>query len=267
MAVAVIMMVSCVKESRDKCPCYLNFAHDGFDNNGYLDDICLYVVNKKADNSTDTYRVEELIHDVCDVGVKRGDIDVYGLVGLSSMTIENSNDLIIPYGMQCDPLLAFYDDVQAYGERALVFGRINKQYAKVRVTLNIPDVEGVLAVKVTGNSCGMNMQTMAGIRGDFACLAESWENDLHVFKIPRQLDNTLRLEIWQAPDSGSCDIDMGGGRMLSFIEIGKIINDRLEYDWNAESLSDIDLSIDYVISTITVTIRDWGKEVIQEVEI
>ena len=267
MAVAVLMASSCVKESRINCPCYLNFAHAGFDNNGYIDDICLYVVDEKSRETSEIYRVEELILDKADVGVTRGDVDVYGLVGLSGMKVNNYTNLMIPFGHQCDPLLAFYDAVPAYGERAPVYGRINKQYAKVRITLNMPEVEGMLAAKAIGNVNGVNMQTMAALRGDFACIAESWENGLHVFRIPRQLDNSLRLEIWQLPESGSCDINMEGGRKLSFLEIGKIINDRLEYDWNAESLADIDLDIDYVAGMITVRVREWDRVEMYSIDI
>lgn len=266
LAVAVLMLSSCVKESRDNCPCYLNFAHEGFDNNGYLDDICLHVVNGGSVESQNIYRVEEMIHDICDVGVRRGYIDVYGIVGMSAMNI-NQKRLTIPLGKQCDPIWAFYDDVAAWGERALVYGKINKQHAKVRINLNMPSVSGFLAVKVIGNTCGMDMQTMEAIRGEFVCLAENWESGLHVFRVPRQVDNSLLLEIWQVPASNSFDINMTGGRKLSFLEIGMIISDRLGYNWNEESLRDIDINIDYVKSMITIKVQGWIKEEMYSIDI
>ena len=255
MALAFVL-TSCVKENRDHCPCYLNFAHAGFDNNDYLDDINLHVVHPKVGDSDNIYRVEEMIKDECYVGVTKGEIDVYGTVGKTGMQY-SGDELIIPYGLQCDPILAFYDHVMATGERALVYGTINKQYARVRIMLKMPDVDGLLAIKVKGNTCGMNMKTFQAIRGDFACLAESWENGIHSFRVPRQTDNSLLLEIWQMPESGSCDINMEGGRKLSFLEIGKVINDRLEYDWNTPSLADIDIDIDYVASMITIRVKEW----------
>lgn len=267
LAVAVLMTLSsCVKESRDNCPCYLNFAHEGFDNNGYLDDIYLHVVNGDILESQETYRVEEMIYDICDIAVKKGDIDVYGLVGLSAMNISH-NRLIIPLGKQCDPIWAFYDEVSAWGERAPVYGKINKQHAKVRIALNMPSVNGLLAVKVIGNTCGMNMQTMEAIRGEFACLAENWESSLHIFRVPRQVDNSLLLEIWQVPVSNSFDINMTGGRKLSSLEIGKFISDRLKYKWNEESLRDIDINIDYVKSTITISVQGWIREEMYTIDI
>lgn len=255
--VLAVVMTSCVKEDRDHCPCYLNFAHDGFDNNEYLDDINLHVVHPMVGASDNVYRVEEMIQDISYVGVTRGEIDVYGTVGKSGMKY-SGDELVIPYGMQCDPILAFYDHVMATGERALVYGTINKQFARVRIMLNMPEVNGLLAIKVTGNSCGMNMKTFEAIRGNFACLAESWENGIHSFRVPRQTDSSLMLEIWQMPESGSCDINMEGGRRLSFLEIGKIINERLEYDWNTPSLADIDIDIDYVESMVTIRVKEWN---------
>lgn len=256
-AVLTIVFTSCVKENRDDCPCYLNFAHEGFDNNGYLDDINLHVVHPEVVPSDNVYRVEEMIQDISFVEVTKGEIDVYGTVGKAGMKY-SGDELLIPYGMQCDPILAFYDDVSAIGERALVYGSIDKQFARVRIMLKMPEVDGLLAIKVTGNSCGMNMKTFKAVRGEFACIAECWENGIHSFRIPRQTDSSLLLEIWQVPESGSCDINMDGGRKLSFLEIGKIINERLEYDWNTPSLADIDIDIDYVESMVTIRVQEWN---------
>lgn len=266
-AFAIFSSASCVKESREHCPCYLNFAHDGFCNNGYLDNLSLYVVEEGGRSSMKTYRVEDMITDDCFVEVKRGDLNVYGLVGLSTMVHHDEHFLTIPYGQQCDSIMSFYDRVAAHGERAKVYGAINKLYARVKMTIKFPDVEGKVVVKVVGNTCGLDMRTTKGLKGPFMCLAEHLGHGLHTFRVPRQSDNSLILEIWEVPADSSADTELEEGRKLSFLNLGEMVTEKLEYDWNEEYLADIDLDVDFVKSIVTISIKDWDRVEIFDMDI
>ena len=65
--------------------------------------------------------------------------------------------------------------------------------------------------------------------------------------LPRQRDESLFLEIW---DKGS---------VLKVFTLGRYIS-ATGYDWSAEDLEDLTLSLDYTHNLIGITIGDWDKE-------
>lgn len=255
---SVIFISSCVKENRINCPCYLLFAHDGFDNNEYFGDINLFIYEDGHKLDDSVYDIVEMIEDKCDIPVKRGYHDVCGVGGIKYMDIDRTYSLRIPYGYQCDPIYAFHDDVTAQGERALVFGTIHKQYATVYLNVNIT-ADNEAAVKVIGNTSGLDIRTMEPLDGEFCCLVKKDLDGYFSFRVPRQRNSSLDIEVWDTPVGSNPSIStMIGCSKLTSLNIGSIISDRLQYDWNASSLPDIYIDVDFVRSMMTITIKEWG---------
>lgn len=254
----VTFFSSCVKESRENCPCYLLFAHEGFDANGYEGDINLLVFENSSKTNDDVYDIGDMVEDRCDIAVKKGFPDVCGVGGLEFMDLHGIYDLVIPYGYQCDPIYAFHDDVVAQGERALVFGEVNKQHANVFLDVNIISDEEVV-VKVVGNTNGLDIRTMEPLEGYFGYVSTRNEEGIHVFRLPRQRDSNLDIEIWNVPEGyRPSDHSMTGCTKLTSLNIGSLIVDKLKYDWKADSLSDIYIDVDFIKSTVTFRIKEWN---------
>lgn len=239
---------SCVKESRDECPCYLFFGHKGFVTNGYSEDMTLHVFNGSRLCLDQTESVPDLVNDDCEVGVERGNLDVSGLGGIDAMELRD-RQLLIHEGNQCDPVYSFTDQVETYRERALVYGEITKQYALITLDIIIPSSVSNPEYRITGNSVGFDIFSMDPVEGDFSCIA-ALTDGRYSFRVPRQSDDALKLEIWSSESNV-------GTKKVGSVFLGYYIK-KLGYDWTAPSLTDIDLRIDLVSSTITISIRDWN---------
>lgn len=250
---------SCVKESRDGCPCYLYFAHSGFDANGYNKAMRLCVFEEDNEVFRKEYMVEQLITDDAEVGIPKGMANVCGMGGVSQMMLKDKYSLLVPYGKDADPLYAFSDKVFATSERAKVFGRIHKQHCHVTVDLKADEsMQGSYAVRVKGNSKGMDIRDFTPIEGEFSYVPSNAEKGKFQFNLPRQIDNSLTLEIY----GSTAPVPVDGSIPSSYeyyntFDIGKYLIDEMGYDWAAESLNDVSITIDYARCEIILKVNDW----------
>lgn len=266
----LLFCVGCVHEDRSGCPCYLCFAHDGFDFNGYSRPLRVCVFNEGRTALRNEYTRVQLEQDIADVPSPRLAVDVACLGGVKGMTMkEGSTVLTIPLGKECDSLYISNDRVLALGERAKVYGVIHKQYSRVRINFNSSeDFKGTYAVRVIGNTSGIDVMTNSPVEGRFEYVPFDMGGSMFSFNLPRQFDDSLILELWGAEEkeqvSGSIPEDRF--KLYQTMELGRYITEELSYDWKAEDLPDIDIFVDYGRMEITISIDEWDVVVLYPIE-
>lgn len=258
--ISVLLLLSCAREDRSGCPCYLCFSHDGFDFNGYRKPVRVCVYDGGNLVLREEYTRAALEEDASDVPSPRSYVDVSCLGGIKNMSLKDGSSLMIPFGHECDTLYATSDKVDAVGERAKVYGVMHKQYARVRMEFEkSSDFTGSYAVRVFSNTAGVDVLSLKPVAGAFEYLPFTEDGSLFSFNLPRQIDNSLYVELW-----GSIEGRDTGGRfseenyeLYQTIELGYYISEELGYDWNVEDLPDIDVFIDFARVNLIVSIADW----------
>lgn len=257
--IAIMPLVSCVKESRLNCPCYLYFAHQGFDANGYSGPVRLCVFEDGEQVLRHEYMMEQLLIDDAEVGIQKGMAEICGMGGITDMNLDSDMNLYIPYGSDCDPVYAFYSSVEATGERAKVYGRVHKQFCHVKIDLLADDsMKGSYALRVDGNVAGFDMVNFKPIPGLFHFVPSNADKGRFEFNIPRQIDDSLVFQIWgsETPILSEGTIPEGFIYYNTFY-LGRYLKEEFHYDWQKESLNDVSIVIDYARCQITIKINEW----------
>ena len=253
-------MVSCsVKEDRAGCPCYLIFPGSVFSLNGFEGDIALAIRNNtlNLDENPGTFASSVLTDPSTDIPAKRGNLDISGVGGLKDMTA-TTETVTIPKGKDCDSLYAFSTKgLEARTDVVPVPGDVYKQYASVLIQMKkATDEPYPFHLRVRSNVCGMDRFSLAPIEGEFEHEPKSLADGVFTFCLPRQKDSSLEMDILDT-----------AGNLKDTLPIGEYIINDLKYDWNAISLADIEMVLDYAHGTLTITVSDWELVEILEVEI
>ena len=241
LAAVLLLPCSCsVKEDRVPCPCYL--------------DVVLPQDSTTREVGISLWRDVEICRVAVDPAdfpqawtkpVKKGMVTLASWRGVRLATAAG-HWLTIPFGEQCDSLYAFHDEVDATGERARSEVVFRKQFATVHLDIRKDaDVMRRFAFLVEGNSCGFDLHTFAPVPGAFRWESAAKEGERIVrFRIPRQDDDSLSLSLrYDGTPAGS-------------YPLGEYIA-RLGYDWGAEELQDIYVTVDLVLGLVTVSVAGW----------
>lgn len=243
-------VVSCtVKEDRTQCPCILEVEFlqgesikypvilTGWNDKGrvFTDDVTTL-------DSSGIYRCR----------VPRGML----LFGAFHGLVENryvGHSVEIPPGFQCDSLYACNDYVDCTGETARTTVDFHKQFTTVNLLIS---TDGFVAEDysfvVESGTGGIDILTCTGVAGHFTFQPQAEEDDSLHFRLPRQCDDSLMLKVTHNSD-GSVKYPLG--RYIQSIG----------YDWNAEELTDIYITIDIVRGQVSVGVAQW--EVADEFEL
>ncbi len=251
---ALASALSCsVKEYRDDCPCYLSL-----DLRRAFDDI----VSAPEELIVSVYCPETFYRetfspascpDSIEIRVPRGEVTVSALTVRNSRTVKDRS-LLISYGDQADSIYAFSAVVDTGGEQARENVNLHKQYSTVYLKLLWPEggdaPAAIPKLKVRGGTNGLSIDALEPSRGAFCIeLPEQDPRQSHRFRIPRQSDKSLALELY----------DRSSGNLLDSIALGVHI-DGTGYDWNAVDLQDIYIEIDWTKTDAVVTVKEWDGE-------
>ena len=239
-----------IKEERSECPCWLDVFFEEFPEEGLV---------LSAWNGSRLFQDEiagEDFSDFYEKEVKKGLVSLSAYRCKDSLT-EKDGSLVIPIGSQADSLYAHLSWVECYGEFACDTVRLHKQFATVHLTLENSSGQAYpYWVEVVGNINGMNTRTLSPAEGEFDFIPELSENQDCSFRLPRQKDGSLSLLIYKKEDNSFVDC----------LALGELIC-ASGYDWAAEDLSDIDITIDFAKVGIQISIRGWDSEYIYEITI
>jgi len=240
---AVVMAAGCsIKEDRSGCPCRLVLDFSEVDTSvvkslellGLAEDRTVFSDMLPCDEFRNEY--------VCDVSRAPLRVNIWNVMTDRS---EHSEGIVIPYGCECPQLYMHSFVADAVGEVWYGKVRLRKNYCRLTVVMEDCDQ---IPYSFTFRGCvdGYGADGMPS-KGDFSCVAypENVENPYAL--IPRQLDNSLMLDI----DDGT--------RVVKTFALGEYIA-ATGYDWSLPDLKDMTIVIDYSMTYIKIAISGWDEE-------
>lgn len=239
MLAAIAAVPACsIKEDRSSCPCMLTVD--------FPEAAAKVMMNCWNQERRIIDDVLELDGEKCirKYHVPKGSCTVSAIEGYEGLEV-SGEVLLIPEGKQMSCLYACASDVATDGETAEYKVDFKKNYVKVNLCFSGSET-GLCPydLLVRSNVAGLEMRTLAPVIGTFTCTPEISEAKGYQFIIPRQLDETLSIDLMQ------------GAEIYDTIILGRIIAST-GYDWTAEELADIDLVIDLSKREISITVSGW----------
>lgn len=239
MLAAIAAVPACsIKEDRSSCPCMLTVD--------FPEAAAKVMMNCWNQERRIIDDVLELDGEKCirKYHVPKGSCTVSAIEGYEGLEV-SGEVLLIPEGKQMSCLYACASDVATDGETAEYKVDFKKNYVKVNLCFSGSET-GLCPydLLVRSNVAGLEMRTLAPVIGTFTCTPEISEAKGYQFIIPRQLDETLLIDLMQ------------GAEIYDTIILGRIIAST-GYDWTAEELADIDLVIDLSKREISITVSGW----------
>lgn len=249
MLIAGLALTSCfVKEDRAACPCWLevdlrNVSEKSLVLSGWMDEVLFRGPVAPSDYP-----------EFYEVTVPRGEVYVTAL-GRNN-DILNSTNLMIPEGSQADSLYAHCAMLNTNCETVTDVVSMHKQFSTIHLIMQIPEGYNYYPyeVLITSDVAGWDLRNLSGARGKFYYSPGRIGDNEYEFRIPRQADSNLRIELYDE------------GKIVDDIALGDLIR-QSGFDWNAEDLADISLNIKFRESQVLVKISDWREVIILNIEI
>ena len=250
MLAAVMMMAgSCsIKEDRTVCPCWLKVILEPFPESGA-------VISAYGDRPLFSKMVMEEDYEGCyEAQVPRSFIGVTCFMHKEALS-QKDGAVLIGKGEQADSLYAHHAVVDCTGEDAIDRATLHKQFATVYMTLG---QEKVLPydVVIRGDVDGMDMYAFRPHEGAFEYRAKESAPAFFQFRIPRQKDASLTLELYRRED----------GVLADTLPLGQYIIDS-GFDWEAESLEDIEIVVDFSKMEAQIRVSEWDADKVYDVTI
>ena len=155
-------------------------------------------------------------------------------------------------GKEADSLFVNCIQTDCLGEETFLKALLFKQFTTLKVFLsNLPASRPSLWVESSWN--GLEMYTLNPVKGDYGCWMREIPDGPYEARVPRCGGGPLTVRI--------------GGTGNSSPEVSYDIYDEIVargFDWNAASLSDITLTLDYLTGKVlSLTIICWDETLIE----
>lgn len=184
--------------------------------------------------------------------IDRGKTIIAAVSGLHECFIE-SDTLFSPDGGPMDEIFAFSAGFEAEGDVKLIDGELHRQSAFLFLDIASSDEDNYpFYVGVKSNTCGLDLRNLSPVQGGFSAVLHPVLGVSHRICLPRQADDSLSLEFYDSQmmrDSSS---------PVESLDIGLIIRES-GYDWSAEDLDDIYVSLDYSDASVSVRVVPWNR--------
>ena len=161
-------------------------------------------------------------------------------------------------GKQCDSIYSAGMGMHPSGEKETDSLRLHKQFATVFMVVT-GDLDGdgfPYRIRVVGNTSGLDLLDSAPLEGPFFFEPEFSASLKAGFRLPRQADDSLRLEF----------LSRENGKILFVEEAGRQIADS-GYDWTAPDLEDITILMTLTSVGVEIRVGTWDARAPIEVEI
>lgn len=229
------LMLSCsIKTDRADCPCRLSVELDS-----PFPEVNLSLFRDGVPLTEKTLHNNEFVSGVLTVEIVRGRY-VFSVSSGSNM---------VPEGKQCDSLYSWssIEMLDANCEELTVHPSLFKQFATIYLEIicfddAMPDVD----VTVVGTVKGMELSSLAPVRGAFNCTADIISKSEYRVRVPRQEqgENTLRSDL------------VKDGVTLVSLPIGEYIS-YSGYDWTQQSLQDVYVKVSCMETDLGISVMDW----------
>lgn len=243
---AICCLLSCfscsIKENRTACPCRLLLDFSGNDT-VYVRSAELMVNASEGFHLADTLNCGDFNQEYM-VSVPQGGLNVLAWYG-GEGCVDGNEGLKIPYGEDCPEVYMDFFNLEAEGESVHKEVRMRKNHCIATIYVRTEEAFPYRLV-VKGEVDGYDPDGTPSF-GHFMCELELSESMNGRVTLPRQRDESLCLEVC-AEDS-----------VLKVFTLGRYIS-ATGYDWTAEHLEDLTLTLDYTHNVIGITIGEWDKE-------
>ena len=251
---AAVMIVSViagcsVKEERGGCPCRLYLDMTNVDMH-VMSPLSLYVAS-----------VDGLIHeavldsgysgDIYEAYVTRGELDITGWSGAADYV--SPDGLSIPLGYDCPPVYIHSSSARAEGESVRDTVHMRKNHCILNIRFMNAEVFSAMVVRggVAGFDCRGYPKP-----GEFRvyCSVDSLEESSTQVCLPRQIGDPLYLDV--------ADTD---GKLKTF-PLREYIA-ATGYDRSEPDLKDLNLTLNYTLTTLSLVVAGWDEEFVFDVVI
>ena len=243
-ATCFMSAAGCIKEDRNECPCRLTLNLDGVWVEG-KDSLELYVTSKDET----VYSVKLDSSDISSnlmIDVPRTSLKLMAWCGKEGMA--RHSGLVIPLGKQCPKVYLYTADVDAQGETCCETVVMRKNHCVLSVLFKQDDA-GDPILSLSGNVCGYD-ESGEPVVGDFysEIIEDTAANvTCPQVVVPRQCGGEMTLHV-----------DDGAGKVRSF-PLAEYIKSA-GYDWSVPDLPDMIVTIDYVLTTLSLEVLGWDEE-------
>ena len=238
LALLLILSSCSVKEDRNICPCWMQI--DLSSCSRYTDLVSLKGWTERK-SVFGVHVPEEEFPLAHEEEVPRGLVHYCAHTDPGESSISGMK-VLLREGEQAPRLYAYRADVPAYGETVTDRVSLHKQYAAVAV--KIENADDGFGVTVRGVWAGLDLETLAPVRAPFLYVPERTEDGVLFFRVLRQGDDSLVM-----------DIKGSGGHTIPY-DLGGMIRST-GYDWTATDLDDILLGVDYATGEVSVSVVPW----------
>lgn len=256
MAFTLLLAGCSVKENRLPCPCYIDFEpEEGLTETSKEFSFLVYDLSENIHEQRNEITWKSVIDNTHFTSVRKSVKMLTALQGQKDMVIEGRK-LMIPLGSQCDSIRAWSEQVDCTFEKAVMPVQMTKHWATVMMKLeNGEEKEYPYDIRIRSNVAGIDMETLSPIEGDYSFepLPQGIQNNVFIFRLPRQIDNSLYVEM----------NDKDTGITKAFIPMGTLV-EKSGFDWNKKVLDDINIGLDYAVTGLHIIINDWETVYIEE---
>lgn len=175
--------------------------------------------------------------------VEKGEVGVVGLLGWDA-GILTGIEIRYPEGCESDPLYVSSRTVPCFGETARTRLEMEKQFSNVTIE-GLDSFSAQLQVAAGCN--GLNLMTRQALEGSFRFSLSCDPDGICRFRLPRQCSDEVKILVLDAD-----------GHLDNAIPLGTYMTE-IGYDWNAPSLADVFIRIDYMTAFLSITVDDWTQ--------
>jgi hypothetical protein len=232
-----------VKEDRIDCPCFLKICFQ-------KDVKSAVTLTVKGEKKSYFERINVLPSDYPNGYTLEVPKDRYDISCINGQALCNldSSIVIIPTGKNFDRLYGWSDlKVDCLGESTVDTVKLHKQYCKLTITLIHADTLKTYpySMNIRGSYVGMGIYSLKPVKGVFKCS-------------PEEPSEFVRSIVFSRQDKGDLVIDFTEkltGKTYSY-DLSSLFNEH-GYDWNAEDLKDVDITLDFATPRIGIKVNDW----------
>lgn len=184
--------------------------------------------------------------------IDKGNTSIIAVSGLHECFIEDGT-LFSPDEGTMDEIFAFSADFEAEEDVKLIDGKLHRQSAFLFLDIVSSDEDTYpFYVGVKSNTCGLDLWDFSPVKGNFSAILHPILGVSHRICLPRQADDSLSLEFYdsQLRRDASSPVDK--------LDIGLLIRES-GYDWTAEDLDDIYVSLDYNDASVSIRVMPWHR--------
>lgn len=245
-----VLLGSCsVKSDRTPCPTLLCLNLSGGDEKA----MDIYIKGSDLPYSHATH-ISKAAGESAQVSfeIDKGKTSLIAVSGLHECFIEDGT-LLSTDGGTMDEIFAFSADFEAEGDVKLIDGELHRQSAFLFLDIVSSDEDSYpFYVAVKSNTCGLDLWNLSPVKGSFSAVLHPVLGVSHRICLPRQADDSLSLEFYDSR------LRRDEASPIDSLDIGSIISES-GYDWNAEDLDDIYVSLDYSDASVSVRVMPWNR--------